>query len=205
MDARTVDEAAARLNELRRTERDDLAASLLAFAAAAVAARLAPTLALPALAGGIGVLLLAARAYLRRSEMVGRLAADRDAYTIREVSRLGERAAATKSRRSLAASIRSMRSQPGVALADRVNARWEEFELLAEQLERPNLVLDPFAAVACRRLLSDGTESPLFNPELPLETLSDRLRQIRAGFAPRDATERERSAGRPIRSDAPLS
>ena len=58
----------------------------------------------------------------------------------------------------------------------------EELEALACELEDEELALDPACAVACMRLLSDVSESPLLNPALPPELLRSRVRQIRSGF-----------------------
>lgn len=185
MYARALDHSAARIRELRRQARDDAAAAAVALAFAAMATQLAPSLALPALAGGLVMLVLAARALLRRSDLLARLAADPDAQAIREVAERGARAAAMENRRSLAAAIRSLPAAPGVALCERVLDCRQELELLADELERGELSLDPVDAARCEQLLSDGRESPLFNPALPAEALHLRLRQIRAGLRPR--------------------
>lgn len=189
MDARTVDKSAAALSELHREGRDTLAVALLGFAGATVASQLAPSLVLPTLVTGAVMALFAGRALLRQRELLDRLTADRDAYAIRGVRMRGERAASMKHRRSFAASIRGLPTYPGVALVGRVAAYRPELALLADQLERPDLALDPFAAVACQRLLTDGQKSPLFNPELPSDALGTYLRQIRAGFESRQPEE----------------
>ena len=185
MYARALEQGAARVRELRRQARDDAAAAALALLFAASATQFAPSLVVPALAGALAMLVLAVRALRRRSDLLGRLAADRDAYVIGEVAERGARAAAMESRRSLAAAIRSLPAAPGVALRERVFDCRGELELLADELERGELSLDPVEAVRCRQLLTDGMESPLFNPALPPETLRLRLRQIRAGLRPR--------------------
>jgi hypothetical protein len=63
----------------------------------------------------------------------------------------------------------------------------EELEALASELEDDELALDPACAVACMRLLSDLSASPLLNPALPPEELRSRVRQIRSGFEARQA------------------
>lgn len=187
MDARALERAEARIGELRREARHELAAAALALAFALFATQMRPTLVAPALAGGAIFSLLAARASFRRFELLDRLAAHRDAYAICEIRSRGARASSMKNRHTLAASIRRMPDEPGVALENRVAVCRKELEQLADELDRPELALDAFAAVACERLLTDGGESPLFNPALPVDLLFSRLRQIRAGFEPRVA------------------
>jgi hypothetical protein len=60
----------------------------------------------------------------------------------------------------------------------------DELDALAAELEDDGLALDPVAAVACVRLLSDLPASPLLNPAAPVSDLRSRIRQIRSGFAP---------------------
>jgi hypothetical protein len=91
------------------------------------------------------------------------------------------------SRRSLASSIHSLLTQPGLAVAGRVSAAATDLELLAAELDDDRLTLDPASAVACVRLLGDAVESPLRNPRFPPEDLHSRIVQILAGFQPRRA------------------
>ena len=60
----------------------------------------------------------------------------------------------------------------------------DELEALASELEDDGLALDPVAAVACVRLLSDIPHSPLLNPAAPVAELRSRILQIRSGFEP---------------------
>jgi hypothetical protein len=82
---------------------------------------------------------------------------------------------------------------PGV---DRIRVYREELAELACELADPELTLDPFCAVACERLLSDTTASPLLNATLPPEDIRSRVRQIRVGFTQSEpgACEAHRSA-----------
>jgi hypothetical protein len=59
----------------------------------------------------------------------------------------------------------------------------EELELLACELENAELWLDPVSAVACMRLLSDVTTSPLLNSALPTQDLRSRVNSTRSGFS----------------------
>jgi hypothetical protein len=58
----------------------------------------------------------------------------------------------------------------------------QELETLARDLASPRSIA-PASAVACRRLLTHMTESPLYNPRIPLDDLHLTLRRIRAGIA----------------------
>ena len=89
-------------------------------------------------------------------------------------------------RRHLSASvIRSTLAHAGPGLEGRIADVAEELEALASELDDPELVLDPSAAVACARLLGDVEGSPLLNRVLPPEELRSRVCQIRSGFRSR--------------------
>lgn len=191
VDARTLEQAEATVGELRREARQDTVVVALALVSALLTTQVRPAVVLPALVVGVAFSFLAARASFRRFQLLDRLAADRDAYAIREIRSRGVRASSMKNRRMLAASIRRMPGEPGVALETRITVCRDELERLADELDRPELTLDAFAAVACERLLSDGGESPLFNPALPVDSLISRLRQIRVGFEPRSPHDPE--------------
>lgn len=185
MDARTIDDAGARLRELREEEWEDLGLAALALGLAVLAAHAWPSLALPLFLGGIGVGALGLRALLRRWDMVERLSGERDAYVIPDVLAHASREA-TMERRHLSASvIRSTLAHAGPGLEGRIAGVAEELEALASELDDPELVLDPSAAVACMRLLSDIEGSPLLNRAVPPEDLRSRVRQIRSGFGSR--------------------
>jgi hypothetical protein len=59
-----------------------------------------------------------------------------------------------------------------------------DIESLAVDLDDASLELDPACAVACMRLLSDGSTSPLLNPAFSTPDLRARIRKIQAGFRP---------------------
>jgi hypothetical protein len=104
---------------------------------------------------------------------------------IPEVLAYATREATIERRLTFAALIRTELPQPGRVVPARIAAVADDLEALATELEDGTLALDPPAAVACGRLLSDVTRSPLFNPMIPPEELRSRIRQIRSGFAPR--------------------
>ena len=91
MTARQVDEAAARLRELRAVTVANLALAAVAFGVAITASLVLPSLALPLLAGGIGATGLGMRAFLRRCFLLDDLAAEEDAQAIAAVRRYAAR------------------------------------------------------------------------------------------------------------------
>jgi hypothetical protein len=162
----------------------DLGLAALAFGLAVAATQVRPALALPLLVGGLAVGALGMRALWRRWDLVERLAGEGDAYVIPEILAYASREATMERRHSFAALIRSRLPHPGLVSEARVVAVADELEALASELDDSALALDPAAAVACMRLLSDVAESPLLNPALPHEELRSRVRQIRSGFRP---------------------
>jgi hypothetical protein len=183
--ARAVDQADARLRELRDDEREELALAAAALAGAVVATKVLPALAAPLLLGGLVVGALGIRAMWRRWDLLERLSGERDAHVISEVRAFASREATTERRHTFATLVRGRLHQARLVVDARVLAVAEELELLASELEDEDLALEPASAVACMRLLSDVEQSPLLNRALPPEDLRSRLRQIRSGFRPR--------------------
>ena len=186
MYARAVDDAAARIRDLRREEHEDIGLALLALGLAVAVTQVRPSLAMPLFLGALVVGALGLRASWRRWDLVERLSGDHDAYAISEVLAFASRAATTERRHAFAASIRCRLNEPGPALAERVEAARDELEALVSELGDCKLELDPACAVACARLLSDFTESPLLNPDLPPVQLRCSVRQVRSGFTRRE-------------------
>lgn len=185
MYARTVEDASARLHELRQQEIQDLVLAGVALGSAVAATQLLPTLALPLFIGGLTIGGLAVRALWRRWDLVDRLAGEPDAYAISEVHEYALRETTMERRRTFATLVRNILEEPGSACRPTGTDEADELEGLAADLEDEELELDPACAVACLRLLSDPTESPLFNPALPRGSLRSRVRRIRAGFTSR--------------------
>jgi hypothetical protein len=183
MDARTLDQAATRLEELGGEVKEDLAVAALALTLSLFATELRPSLAIPLFVGGVGVALLGVRALWRRWDLVDRLAGDRDAYVIREVRAYAVREASPESRRGLALSIRHGLDSPVTAYWSRDEVA-DELEALAAELADETLELDPVAAVACVRLLRDPEVSPLLTGAPP-EEIRASIRRVRGGFGPR--------------------
>jgi hypothetical protein len=184
MHARAVDDAATRVRELRWEEWGDLALAGLALAFSLAATQVYPSFAMPLFVGGLVVAALGVRALYRRWDLVDRLLREPDAYVIPEVVSHASRVATIESRRRMAEEIRGTLTDTQPSVAVRVDAVAADLEELAADLDDDELVLDPVRAVSCLRLLSDYSESPLRNPELPAEDLRSQLSQIRAGFRP---------------------
>jgi hypothetical protein len=184
MYARTIDQAALRLRELRREERQDFGLAAIALALAMVAAQAHSAFAVPLVVGGFFVGFLGVRALWRWADLIDRLAGERDAYVLPEVLEHASREATLESRHLYAALIRGRLGDSSREIEARVRAAADELEGLAADLDDETLVLEPAAAVACSRLLSDVTESPFLTSTLSPELLRSRVRQIRTGFRP---------------------
>ena len=182
MYARKVEEVSEQLRELRHEVWGNLGLGALALGLAVAAAEFLPAFAIPLFLGGLVVGGLGMRALLRRSELVERLAEERDAYAIPEVLAWASREATMERRRAYAASLRGTLERPGVLYEARVLAAADELEALASELDDEELELDPACAVACMRLLRDVFTSPLHNSALPPQDLRSRVVQIRTGF-----------------------
>jgi hypothetical protein len=172
MYARAIDEAQTQLLDLHQDEVQDAALAGVALSASLASTALCPPLAIPLFAGGLAMVVLGIRAIWRRWDLLDRLADDRDAYAIRQVREYAARDAGMRRRRHYADLARSYSS---------VESSLDE---LARELEDPTLELDPAAALACRRLLTDPTTSPLFDDPHGSEDLRSGIARIRAGFEP---------------------
>lgn len=73
--------------------------------------------------------------------------------------------------------------RPGnLYLSDRVTRYARDLEALARDLRCPAVRVHPASVARCRRLLTEGAESPLYNPRLSEEELEVILRRIRSGM-----------------------
>jgi hypothetical protein len=179
MYARAVDDAAVRLRELRAETRGQLGVGMLSLGLAVAATEVRPGLVLPLFFGGLAVGALGMRALWRRWDLVDTLAGERDAYVIPEVLAQAAREATIERRRSYASLLRVWLREP---TERHVRLAANELEALVRELDDEKLALDPADAVACKRLLSELTGSPLRNRERAPEELRSRVRQIRSGF-----------------------
>jgi hypothetical protein len=185
MYARAVDDAAQRLRTLRQEECGDLGLAAAALGSAVAVTQVHPPLAAPLFLGGLAIGALGLRALWRRWDLVERLADERDAHVIPEVLAYARRESTMERRQTFAALIRSELPRVGRTTDARVAALASELGALAQELEDDRLELDPVAAVACMRLLSDVGQSPLYNTALPTGELRTRIRRVRDGFRPR--------------------
>jgi hypothetical protein len=118
----------------------------------------------------------------RRWDLLERLSGERDAHVISEVRALASREATLERRHTFASLLRGRLHEAELFGDGRVLAVAKELEALAAELEDESLALDPAAAVACMRLLSDLSGSPLLSKAFPAEDLRSRVIQIRSGF-----------------------
>jgi hypothetical protein len=179
MSARDVEQLGRRLRDLNERAAGELALAGVAFVLALLATELRPDLVVPLLAGAVGLTALGIVAFVRSHLLVEDAAADRDAYLLPAVRRFGERAASPGHRRELAAWIRRAVAVSPELASRRVDENRAALEELRDDLERPDLPLEPACAVALDRLLQDGG---LYDGDLPAEELRSRLTQILAGF-----------------------
>jgi len=186
MYARAIDDAGARLRELRHEGWQDLALAVLTLGLAVGAAELVPPLAIPLFSGGVFVGVLGIRALWRHWDLVDRLAGERDAYSIAEVLAYAAREATMERRRVFAALIRQHIEPADEGARTTLDDAAAELAALADELEDDALVLEPASAVACLRLVSEPTQSPLLDPALTREALRASAHRIRAGFTARD-------------------
>ena len=194
MYARAVDDATERLRGLRQEVCGDLGLAAVALTLAVAVTQINPDLALPLFLGGIGVGVLGVRAVVLRWELVERLAGERDALVIPEVLAYASREATMERRRTFATMLRRELRPSERSTDPRLTVVADELEALACELEDDTLALEPVAAVACMRLLSDVAGSPLFNPSVPVAELRSRIHQIRSGFGHRPARTLARAA-----------
>jgi hypothetical protein len=185
MYARAVDDAGSRLRELRRAERSDLGVGAAAIASAVMATEVQPGFAVPLFLGGLVVVTRGLIAAWRRWDIVDELAGEPDASVIDEIRAHALRETTMERRRVFAASIQHVVRAEG---ADRLATAVSELEALAAELEDHRLVLEPACGVACARLVSDPSRSPLLDRSSNPADVRTQVRRIRGGFAPRDPT-----------------
>ena len=188
MYARAVDDAGARLRALRQDEWQNFALAGVALGLAMGATGFVPQLAGPLFVGALAAGVSGIRALWRHWDLVDRLAGERDAYTIAEVFAYASRHATLDRRRTYAALIRDHLQPLGGGAPPRTDAAADELRALSEELEDGDLELDPACAVACQRLVSELTESQVFDLDcaVPPETLRSSAHRIRSGFSTRE-------------------
>ena len=180
MYARAVDDAAFRLRELHRDERNDFVLGALTLALSLVATAVRPELAVPLFIGGLALAALGVRAVVEHWEIVDRLAGERDAYVISEVRERAAREATMERRHALADHVRSWLARTGSRAGPcrgtraggargRARRRRADARPGVRRRRASRLLIDP--------------ESPLLNTARPPDELRARVGQIRSGFA----------------------
>jgi hypothetical protein len=186
MHERALEEAAARVRQLRRRVHDAgvlaLVAAVLAVVLAALSTTLAASFALAALIEGV----VAASAMVRLRATLERLALIGPAYAIPEVNTYARKIAGVRGRRRTAEAFQRMLCQGDdhavLWLPERVHAVERELRTLAGALTAADVRLGLIGAVACRELVTNPVRSPLYNPELSVEELEARIHHITRAF-----------------------
>ncbi len=182
MDVRSIEEAD---RQLERRRWDSFAKTALALGVGALAAPTGLLRVALAIGAAFGIALALVSA-VRRRWLIERLALDPDAYVIAEVRRYGRRLTSRRKRERLSRSLRSVVADPwrcGPCIPPgRLEAFAGDLEELARELEDTRFEVQPVTAAGCRHLLSDAVESPLLNPEVPVEELRAALWRIRSGI-----------------------
>jgi len=143
-------------------------------------------------AGAIAALVICGLALDERRRLLMSLVAIGDANSIPEVRALAERLAHDPAeRRRVAAALRTAARAGGigsrapmVVAPGRVALYAPRLLALADAIGDERRVVTAPAIALCRRLLSDGAVSPLYNPHLPARELERVLAVVEAGIAP---------------------
>jgi hypothetical protein len=187
MDARALEDAAARIEGKKRRAREHTALAMAALLVALLALLFSRLDAAVALGVGASVqIVLAAGILFSRRALIERLALDPTAYVIAEVRHFGLRVTEPRELADLADHLRRVAADAStpttIWLSDRVEAFTSQLDALARDLLSPSVAVEPPSAVLCRRLLVDAVESPLCNPQIPSEELALALHRIRQGI-----------------------
>lgn len=187
-------EAERKLDALRAQGRDFGVAFGLSLVGALIALAVDQRLALGLAAVAFGTAVLCARSLWRRRELVVRLLAERNAYSIGAVQRQAVRFATPKRRSRLGAWVRKL-----VAVADgdehpasttvrvldaRVSPRRERLLKLADALGDDTREVHPASIALLHQLLTRPGLSPLYNIGLKEDLLDLALHRIEAGIEP---------------------
>ncbi len=187
-------EAERKLDALRAQGRDFGVACVLSLLGALLAAAVDQRLTLGLAAVAFGTAVLCARSLWRRRELIVKLLAERDAYSIGAVRRQATRFATPKRRRRLGAWLRKL-----VAVADgdqhppsttvrvidaRVRPRRERLLKLADAFEDDTRAVHSASVALLHQVLTRPGLSPLYNVGLQEDLLDLALHRIEAGIEP---------------------
>jgi hypothetical protein len=151
-------------------------------------------------AGAVTALIICGLALDERRRLLVSLVAMGDATSIPEVAALAERLAHDPAeRRRVAASLRTAASagRPGgigsrapmIVAPGRVAMYAPRLLAVADAIGDERISVSPPAVALCRRLLTDGVGSPLYNPNLSERELERVLAAVEAGIAPAAVAE----------------
>lgn len=143
-------------------------------------------------AGAVAALAMCALTFDDRRRLLVSLVAQGDANSIPEVRELAQRLAHDPDeRRRIASSLRTAvraattsRRAPMIVATGRVNSFAPRLLALADAIGDERRAVSPPAVALCRRLLTDGAGSPLYNPQLPEGELERVLAAVEAGIEP---------------------
>jgi hypothetical protein len=158
-------------------------------------------------AGAVTALIICGLALDERRRLLVSLVAMGDATSIPEVAALAERLAHDPAeRRRVATSLRTAASagRPGgigsrapmIVAPGRVAMYAPRLLAVADAIGDERISVSPPAVALCRRLLTDGVGSPLYNPNLSERELERVLAAVEAGIAPAAVAESALCAGR---------
>ena len=151
-------------------------------------------------AGAVTALIICGLALDERRRLLVSLVAMGDATSIPEVAALAERLAHDPAeRRRVATSLRTAASagRPGgigsrapmIVAPGRVAMYAPRLLAVADAIGDERISVSPPAVALCRRLLTDGVGSPLYNPNLSERELERVLAAVEAGIAPAAVAE----------------
>jgi hypothetical protein len=182
MNAREIEHAGDYLARKRSRFREGvLVAAVCALLAAAIGP-FALNAALALLVGSAAAATFAVAHKLGYRDAIARLALEPSAYVLPDIRHYGARLTLPAERAKLAAWLYEVVQEAQIPgnwyLADRV-ARYEvQIRAVAWQMAASGVPIPPASVVACHRLLTRASESPLYNPDLPAEDLLARLERI---------------------------
>ena len=182
MYARAVEESEGELHELRLAQWECFGLAALFLGSSFAASFINSSLTLPLLIGGLTATVLGVGAAYRRWDLIDQISGERDAYLIDAIRARALQEATRDRRHDLAIRLRLILAAPGSRIDKRVAGARVELDALALDLDDEELLLDPAAAVACARLLTDPVNSPLFDAAGLPEDVRSRVVQIRSGF-----------------------
>jgi hypothetical protein len=190
-DAPRSPEAEAKLTVLRQQARDFAIAALLGLVGTAIAAAVAPQIAVALAAAAVLTMALCGRSVWRRRELLGALLLDRDAYSIEAVRHRAAHFANPARRHRLGKWARTIvrvangEELPASAnvrvISERVQPERERLLRIADALEDDARPIHPASVALMHRLLTRPGLSPLYNPGLEADLLDLALHRVEAG------------------------